>query len=95
MKAMFLALALINAPAADQELMLADLIDADPVLAVDVLDSVDELLQSDGKCLPWHRGFVVNAEIVHDAGGKSIVLDDTTVGVTGGHQDKAWSPTVR
>ncbi len=38
-----LAIALINASPAEQELMVYDLYKADPVLAVDVLDVADEL----------------------------------------------------
>ena len=43
MKAFFLALTLINASPQDQDLMLADLYDADPRLAYEVLDVADEL----------------------------------------------------
>ncbi|MEO1996902.1 MAG: hypothetical protein ABGZ17_16675 [Planctomycetaceae bacterium] len=43
MKAFFLALTLINASPQDQDLMLADLYDADPRLAYEVLYVADEL----------------------------------------------------
>ena len=43
MKAFFLALTLINASPQDQDLMLADLYDADPRLAYEVLDVAGEL----------------------------------------------------
>lgn len=46
MKALYLALVLINSPAEEQELMVADLVDADPRLAVEVLDVVVELHRS-------------------------------------------------
>jgi hypothetical protein len=46
MKAFFLALALLNAPADEQELMVYDLYDADPVLAIAVLDVADEIVSS-------------------------------------------------
>ncbi|MEO1996904.1 MAG: hypothetical protein ABGZ17_16685 [Planctomycetaceae bacterium] len=40
---LILAMALINAPAEEQELMVYDLYAADPVLAVEVLDVADQL----------------------------------------------------
>ena len=43
MKSMFLALALCNASPADQELMIGELIDADPALAFEVLELADDL----------------------------------------------------
>ena len=43
MKSLILALTLINASPEEQDLMLADLYDADPRLAYEVLDVADEL----------------------------------------------------
>ena len=52
---LILAVALINAPAEEQELMVYDLYAADPVLAVEVLDVADELC-ADTDLFRWKRG---------------------------------------
>ncbi|MEO1996903.1 MAG: hypothetical protein ABGZ17_16680 [Planctomycetaceae bacterium] len=52
-----IAVVLINAPADEQELMIADLYDADPRLAVEVLDVADEL----GAYSQWDRLMVIIA----------------------------------
>ena len=46
MKSLILALTLINAPVEEQDLMLADLYDADPRLAGEVLDMADDIADS-------------------------------------------------
>ena len=55
MKALVLVMALFNAPADEQELLLEELYQVDPVLAVDLLEVTDELARIDAQ-LPRNIG---------------------------------------
>jgi len=94
MKALFLiAVVLINGNADEQNEMVADLYDADPVLAADVLELADELLKADHNSLAnidlqaqivGENGIVFSAADADKRGGVTsivavaIVHDDRT-----------------
>jgi len=73
-----IAVVLINAPADKQYEMVADLYDADPVLAADILDVAEELMKADRKFL---ANVDMQTQIVGENGLVSPAADTDELGI--------------